>query len=233
MSKRWTKEDHEKAFKVWCETHNMSAVSREVGCSYDTGRRWKDQDCRCPEGCAWHGWDRLEEEKNAAHQAQELLIQKGNFDPIAHDQAIRKILTGGQAPESRAQMIKRTIRSDLERASHWEFLYAKAFYKATGQVVEWSTFQGGSLTEEVIDKMQGVMTVGLSPTSFEQCVKVMKICSEEINLIRGRPKAAEDQEEEDKPMSAEELRAHRALLVAKNSRPLPKLTSGETQIQVG
>jgi len=233
MSKVWTKDDHQKAFEVWCDTHNMSAVCRDVGISYDTGRRWKEQDFRCLEGCAWHGWDRLEEEKNAAHQAQELLIQQGNFDPVAHDQAIRKVLTGGASGESRAEVVKRTIRSDLERASHWEFIYAKAFYKATGQVIEWNTFQGGGLTDEVRDKMQSVMTVGLSPTSFEQCIKVMRVAEEQIGLIRGRPKDSVEHEEDDKPMTAEELRDLRQKLVTRNSNSIPKLASGETQIQVG
>ena len=212
----------------------MSEVSRQVGCSYDTSRRWEKQDFNCVEGCAWHGWERLEAEKNAAHQAQEILIQDGNFDPVAHDQAIRKVLQGGANVESRAAVIKRTVRSDLERASQWEFIYAKAFYKATGQVIEWHTFQGGALTQDVIDKMQGIMTIGLSPTSFEQCVKIMRISEEQIQLLRGRPQVVLEEEEDDKPMTAEELRAHRALLLARNARPTPpKLISGETQNQVG
>lgn len=234
MPKRWGSNDHEKAFLVWAETHNMSEVVRQVGCSYDTGRRWKKQDFSCTDGCAWHGWDRLEEEKNAAHQAQAQLVQDGNFDPVAHDQAIRKVLTGGASSESRAAVIKRTVRSDLERASHWEFIYAKAFYKATGQVIEWNTFQGGNLTQEVIDKMQGVMTVGLTPTSFEQCIKVMKIAEEQINLIRGRPREHFTEAEDEKPMSAADLREIRAKMLERNKRPLPKLASGgETQVQIG
>lgn len=210
----------------------MSEVSRQVGCSYDSGRRWQKQDFACSDGCAWHGWDRLEAEKNAAHQIQIQLVEEGNFDPVAHDQAIRKVLAGGANSESRAAVIKRTVRSDLERASHWEFLYAKAFYKATGQVIEWNTFQGGNLTPEQLDKMQGVMTVGLSPTSFEQCVKVMKMAEDQINLIRGRPKDRLDDQEEDKKITADELREIRARMVAKKT-PTPKLTSGETQIQIG
>lgn len=231
MSKQWGSNDHEKAFLTWCETHNMSEVARQVGCSYDTGRRWQKDTFSCSDGCAWHGWDRLEEEKNAAHQAQAQLVQEGNFDPVAHDQAIRKVLTGGTNTESRASVIKRTVRSDLERASHWEFIYAKAFYKATGQVIEWNTFQGGHLSQDVIDKMQSVMTVGLSPTSFEQCIKVMKIAEEQINFIRGRPNERIDEKDDEKPVTAEELRQIRAGLVSRNAKP--KLISGESQAQIG
>ena len=140
MAKQWDKTHHEQAFDAWCETHNWSKVASAVGCAYDTPRRWAEDDFECADGCAFHGWERLERQKNAAIQSQVSLIEQGNFDPVEHNRAIQRVMMGGPNTPNRAELIKRTIRSDLERAAHWELIWSKAFYIATGQVAHWSEF---------------------------------------------------------------------------------------------
>lgn len=216
MSRQWDRTDHEKAFRIWCETHNWSRVHTDIGCNYETPRRWAEDDFQCKDGCPWHGWDRLEREKQASLQAQVELIEQGNFNPTEHDRAIRRVLMGGPSGPNRAELIKRTIRSDLERAAHWEMIWAKAFYTATGQVVEWSQFNGGeSIPPEVFETMQQTLRQGMSPTSFHQCVQAMKMAQEQIDLIRGRPQRRKDEEEAtSQEFSVEDLRNLRAKMKA-------------------
>jgi len=226
-----TKADHQVAFETWVETHNWTTTAQKSNAAYETPRRWAKADYRCEFGCAWHGWDRLEKEKNQAHAAQAALVQSGNFDPVAHDMAIRAVLTGGDFSPSHQEAIRKTVRTDLERAAQWEFIYAKAFFLATGQVIQWHTFQEGSLPTGVEESMQDALRGGLSPSSFEQCVKTMKICEEQINQIRGKPKVREEEDEEgDKKITVSDLRALRAKL---SNAPLPpptKLLSGDSAV---
>lgn len=222
---QFTREHHEKAFNVWCETHNWTKVQKEIGCAYDTPRRWAEPDFRCDEGCPWHGWDRLEREKKASLHAQAALIEQGNFDPAEHDKAIRRVMMGGGLKQeaSRIEALQRTVRSDLERLAHWELIYSKMFFIITGQAIDWTNFNDPSTAmvgfdAEVIKKRQDVLRSGLSPTSCDQAVKLMRIAEERIFEIMGRPKTqAVDEEEKIKTLSLDDLRKIRANMKAEAS----------------
>ncbi len=101
-----------------------------------------------------------------------ILLNQGNADPVAHDQAIRRAITDVSAP--RLKVLDTLMRSDLERVGQLELIWSKVIFDMTGQVTDWRTFRDAGpvgivleLVETGIDTkiFQGTFSTTEDPSS--------------------------------------------------------------------
>lgn len=189
--KTYTADQHQQAFEVWYRTRNWSTVAKELGATWTTTKRWSEADYPCQWGCPWHNYDQLIQERDRAHQARVDLLEKGNVDPVAHDVAIRDAIAKPHNPNEVFEAAPLVIcRSDLERMGHWEFLWSKVYFHATGIVTNWSEFQGRSVMPEferleLQEKVRGALGGGLAATSLESAVRMLKMIQDQIDGLQG------------------------------------------------
>jgi hypothetical protein len=227
--KLYTVADHQKAFEIWYETKNLTRTAEVIGCEYTTIRDWQLDTYKCRYNCPWHGWDRLDKERRAALDARFKLLEDGNLDPLAHQQAMTEAVEKAPDLDSnlRRQLAVDTIvRSDLERISHFELLYGKIFHQATGVAIDHGGIQG---LPSGADRYQAMQTLynfaSVKTTSMESAVKSLIALSEHIKKLQEDlgvkkrtgfvPPTTVEQVPEDKPapeLTIEELRKFRELL---------------------
>jgi hypothetical protein len=228
MARNYTAEDHKRAFKIWCDSRNLTAVTRELECDWGTPKRWMQQDYACPFGCPWHGWVELSEERDRAHSAKILLLNQGNADPVAHDLAIRRAVTDLEAP--RVEAVDALVRSDLERVGHLEFIYSKVMYDMTGLVTDWRHFRGAGpnakLDEETEQRLKDVLRGGLHCVSLKDGVNMLKTLRAEIEAIVGNARAVAQstQPAEEERLDRSDLRKLRHLAKTLSPEELRALT---------
>ena len=231
--KTYTAEQHQKAFEVWYRTRNWSTVSKELGTTWTTAKRWGESDYPCQWSCPWHDYDKLMDERDAAHQARVELLEQGNMDPVAHDMAIRDAIAKPRAKADPTKVYNsaplKICRSDLERMGHWEFLWSKVYFHATGIVTSWSEFQGQDTMPEferleLQEKIRDALGGGLAATSLESAVRMLKMIQDQLDNLQGARRRTAD----DKPGSPKNTMTIEALRKLKRTiktTSQPKLVS--------
>ena len=229
MTRQYTAEEHKAAFGIWSETRNLTQAARSVGSDWGTVKRWAQPDFKCSENCPWHGWERLLDERERALAAKLALINKGEYDPVEHDKALREAVANQEAPKVLA--IDTIIRSDLERVSQLELLWSKVFYDITGIVTDWKHFRNGGADgiiedERLRDSLKGVLRGGLHTTSMKDGVGMLKTLRSEIEAIVGNARTAANQTPiEEEQASREELRRLRQMVKTLSPEELKSLTT--------
>lgn len=211
----YTKEHHEKAYKIWWDTRTYSRVAESLGVGADTVKAWSRADFGCVDGCPWHNWDRLVQEQQAALDERVRLYQEGVIDPIQHSDAVTKAVpVGVDAPGGivgRRKVVEELVRSDLEVIGHLELLYGKLYYQMMGLVLD---------HRDLIDKhgtrttTRQVYEQGLKVVSMEGGVRSLFAVRDRIDKLMERmgihkktPDEHAIQEEQSKqPLTIEELR---------------------------
>ncbi len=227
MPKIYTAADHQKAFEIWYESRNWTAAARVLKCNWETIKRWSDLSFKCSFSCPWHGYDDLMEQRDRAHQARIKLIEQGNYDPVAHDTAIRDAVAGPtqggelQVTDKSVSAALDFVRTDIERIQHWELLWSKVFFDATGQVTSWREFKAGREADlEMKERLRGALRTGLHATSLEQAVKMLKIIQDQIDKLQGASHREHTtrSDSDGKQMTLDEMRKMRRLV--KNTPPM-------------
>lgn len=209
--------DHQKAYETFRETGNLAAAARAVACTYPTATQWSLASYRCPHGCPYHNWKELAAAANVALQAKVDLLDRGVFNPVVHEQAMKAAVTKALPKEpSRLDLANAIIRDDLQRLANWELLYRKVFFDLTGIPLDFdqisSTAAGFiNLEERIKEKaMQEVYSRGCRTVNMESGVRNLQIIEAEIEKIRDRIREQEKPRiEEAADVSVTELRALR------------------------
>lgn len=228
MANAYTAEDHKTAFGIWCDSRNLTEVSRHFECDWGTPKRWMQRDYPCAHNCPWHGWTELLEEKDRAHSAKLTLLNQGIGDPVAHDQALREAIANPDSP--RVEAVDALVRSDLERVGVLELVWSKTVYDMTGQVTDWKHFRGGMTTSvEMEAKLKEILRGGLHVTSLKDGVNMLKILRSEIEAIVGNARVAASKTTsiEDERTSREDLRRLKILVQNKSPEELKALSVGD------
>jgi len=183
---QYTIADHKKAFDLFYELRAYQTVAKEMGIDTHTIRRWSTLEAKC--SCPWHNWDALIEEKQAALNARLNLIEQGEYDPIAHEQALMNVDTRIEIPEKRKEQLRSSdkvmVRSELERMTQLEYLWSKLFYEATGIITDHSILVDSS-GDTLSDKLkEEYFAKGLSARNLEGCVKCLKDIAGQIDDIK-------------------------------------------------
>lgn len=183
--KTYTAQHHQQAFDIWYRTRNWTEVARELKAEWTTAKRWSAADFDCKWNCPWHNWVALQEERDNAQATRNALLNNGVTDPVVHDMAMRDVLLGKDTDLSpRKKIAQQMIRSDNERISHWEYLWSKVYFDATGIALDWRQARGMD-DRDIEEKLRETLRVGLHATSLEQCVKMLKIIQEQIDTSKG------------------------------------------------
>lgn len=197
----YTPEDHKRAFDIFYEKRSFNAVAETMNLAYTTPFRWAESDYRCKHHCPWHNWQQLCAERDKAINARLGLLEKGNLNPVAHHAAmVQAAATATSTPrkdlrteEARAEMeqtatekrqyaVDELVRSDLERLVHWEILYAKAFYDATGVALHYDQLVDPDTGTHIAEKE--LFRMGLHTTNLNAAIQAMQACQTEINRIK-------------------------------------------------
>lgn len=229
MPNSYTAEDHKTAFNIWCDSRNLTEVSRHFECDWGTPKRWMQRDYPCAFNCPWHGWTELLEEKDRCHSAKLILLNKGIVDPVAHDQALREAIANPDSP--RIEAVDALVRSDLERVGVLELVWSKIVYDMTGQITDWKHFRGAGPTgatadEEMETKLKEVLRGGLHVTSLKDGVNMLKTLRSEIEAIVGNARVAASKTTTvaEERTSREELRRLRHVVKTLSPEELKALT---------
>lgn len=213
--KIYTAADHQKAFEVWYKTRNWSTVAKTLDANWSTTKRWSEETFPCSWGCSWHGYDQLIADRDKAHQARMELLDQGNYDPVDHELAMRDAIAK-KDPQNNvivSETSMKIVRSDLERLQHWELLWSKVYFHATGVVTTWREYAGfDTMPEyerlELKEKVRQALTQGLAATSLEQCIRMLKTIQDQIDGLQGarRRTASTSGDPAKKEMTIQELR---------------------------
>ena len=234
----YTQTDHKRAFEEFVQNRNYSSCAKLIGCNWETVRKWSDPEFNCLFACPWHGWNKLLEERERAHHARMELLNQGNHDPVDHDRAIRGELARTDHERRTGEYLTQVahveiVRSDIERLQHWEYLWSKVYYDATGMVADWRQFRGinGADQLEIENKLREHLRVGLHATSLEQCVRMLATIQEHIDKLQGATRRSPSVSTSDgKIASLEELREMRKML---RNTPKKKLETVVTVLRSG
>lgn len=204
-NKKYTEKDHERAWEIYFEHRTYQSVADQMGVDYATVTRWSKDDYKCKyAGCAWHGWDRMIEERDMVVTARLNLYEEGNLNPAAHDNALREAILSGPAHrdlasvseeerrrrlievDRRKKILETLVRSDFERLAQWELIWSKIIFQLTGQVLDVKVLvdsEGDPLDEEEIRKILGR---GLKSTTLEGAVRSLKEVQDQVDKLKER-----------------------------------------------
>jgi len=227
--RNYTQADHKTAFESWLAERNYSTASKKVGSNWETVRRWSKPEFACPYACPWHDWVRLADERERAHAVRMKLLNQGNTDPVDHDAAMRNELAKAKTAAIEPHYVETAaieiVRSDIERLSHWEYLWSKVYYDATGHTSDWRHFRGleANGVANIENKLREQLRGGLHATSLDHCVRMLATIQEQIDKLQGAARRAPKVAAQDgKPASLEELREMRKMI---KSTPPTKLAT--------
>jgi hypothetical protein len=215
---RYDHTHHQRAFELYLEHRSYGKVCAIMGIStLFTVQNWGSKDYRCQYGCPWHDYQRLLEERAQVSSKAIDLIERGvSSEQELLDRAtaeIRKKFRTAQDKKLMMEQIQLLVRSDLERLSHWEYLYGKVYFDLTGIALPY---------EQLVDSDKYTLdprkqyAKGLSVTDFTKGVYLLKEIQNKIDEIKNRntppeqPKAETDSDDEQ--MSIAELRQLRQQL---------------------
>lgn len=179
---------HKKAFEKYYELRSFAQVETELDIDKHTLRRWARGEIACD--CPYHHWEQLIAERDAALEKRQELLDAGIVDPLSHEQALLDAQPSqidlSEAPKVAGRVARRvTERSDLERLSHFEFIYAKLFFHITGCVIDHGVLMDMANGTFGLEECRLYFEKkGLEPRNLEQCVKTLITVTDKINEIR-------------------------------------------------
>lgn len=206
-------------------------TARQLTCEYSTIRKWMLDTFECRYGCPWHGWDRLERERQAALEARFKLVEAGNVDPVAHNEAmLAAVQQGPTEPQDsysrRVRAVDAIVRSNLEIISHFELLYAKVFQQATGLSLDHAGIHGLPVGDRHQQLRALYDCATLKTNNMDSAVKTMIMLRDTIARLQAdlglkklsgyqpdvTTKVEEVEEEAPQELTIEELRKFREML---------------------
>lgn len=176
---RYSEKDHKVAFDTWLHAGTYTAAANQISADSALVRMWSRDEYVCPFGCPWHGWDRLKDAHQEGMRKELALVVEKQERDLAAAQKPRP-----PKPPSRHELVKRTVRSDMERLAQLEVLYARAFHEATGVRLSCPQLiddQGKVITTDEILQLFDQATA--KSKSFEQAVRCISMILTEINRI--------------------------------------------------
>lgn len=188
MNRRYTTEDHRKAFEAWLATDNWQHAARTLGTGASlvlTVKAWARDDFQCHDGCPWHGWKKLRRDRENAfgEQIAPILEQKDNAVAAAIESKVALAPRKEEPLANRREVIASLIKSDLERIIDFEIIYNKALYHATGIARPLpGTVPGEEVSEEALSKMYRAHGVLKVPT-FESAVRTLVEAHKQIKEL--------------------------------------------------
>jgi hypothetical protein len=198
MTKKYTPEDHQKAFELFSKGRDYQYAAKQLGVSFGLVHRWGTPWFVCPWGCPWHNYDKLMYERAKVLNKRITEIESGEMynstlesttlDTIKRDHPVKDhhLLT---------REIAKIVRGDLERIAHWEYLYGKVFFDLTGLVL--NPHVEGMGLQQLPDPEELVYSRGLKLEDAEKAVALLKIIQAEIDKIRNRNAPPEDRDPPD------------------------------------
>lgn len=200
----YTSEHHEQAYRIYWDTRNYSRVSEKLDIGMDTARNWSKADFPCRFGCQWHNWEKLIIEQQEALTSRVKLFEAGNLDPIAHEACIDGVVKfdpkNRTSVEKRREAMSKLVRSDLERAAHWELLYEAVYFQLTGIVLDNSMIvaEGSAKTRRTVYESARKIN------SFEAGIKALKTAQDQIDGLKTRLGIYASKDDEPKQEIAEQ-----------------------------
>jgi transposase-like protein len=183
--KKYTPEDHQRAYEVYFVSRNFSDVQRKCDLSYETVLRWAKANYLCPHGCPWHGWDNKIEEQVRVTAAK----QAAPPDPISQAIAVAKAVDAPQElavvpldpREIKAALELTTTR--MERLYSWRFLYAKLVMELNGLAVDYNTLQGDFVDPKKRLQLEEHYKKGLRPTNLAETIRTLGFVEDRIEKL--------------------------------------------------
>jgi hypothetical protein len=135
---RYTIEDHKKAFQLFCERPSYTYVGKIVKAPYTTVQTWSETIFKCPWNCPWHGWNKLiKSSGSAATRSIEMALLGSDSEEDRQaiiKEEVSKVISADKYKQRQSveRHLSEVVRSDLERLSHWEYLYGKVWFDLTG-----------------------------------------------------------------------------------------------------
>jgi hypothetical protein len=177
--REYTADEHKQAYLAWAETGSRQAAADIIGGEdwhLHTVQNWARSGFRCQWGCPYHGWDDLKKDK------EDKLAETITNADVESDLASISDLPA----QSREEALAELVCSDLEQLLHWEAMYNKALYFATGFVRQSKLFEtadGKPLTEKQLIE---TYRRGLLPKTFEQGINTIVKIQEQWIKARER-----------------------------------------------
>lgn len=225
---KYNADHHRAAFEAYYKRRNFVDASEAAGCNYGTVIRWASVDFQCEAFCPWHDWDKLIRERDSVLSGQIELIEAGNYDPLAHDEAIRSGLSSLRPGVK--QTLLGMIRSDVERIAQLEYLWSKYYYDVTGQALTYSAHKEKTLEVE--------FKKGLRAETAKEGMAILTGLLDQIEKLKvraglvdseGRDKSnnaiIQDENKPPPPMSLSDLRETMSRLENTNPEELAAMTS--------
>lgn len=220
---RYGADDHKKAFEVWLETRNMSAVRRALEVegkqpAYQTAYSWATPEFMCPDGCPYHNWDKLISDRERAALAQAACIVRGDYSPVSQEMAmVKAVEAGGETSKDRILAVTSLVRSSRERIGMWEYIWAKIAQDLTGFAVDPNLLLKKDLTNSEEAILSSLLNRGLHCTNMEQAVRTLAIVEDRIKehseaLGLNGAKKDEDEKKDTSQLTLDEVRRVLALV---------------------
>jgi hypothetical protein len=221
MPRHYTADDHKAAFEAYLEVPTFNHVGRVLGIDSQKASWWASPTFRCKFGCPYHNYPILLREREVAVSENIKLFEEKKGSVSESKAIIKKIVEENHAdPDNAATVIatlNKIVRSDLERLTHWEYLYGMVFYQLTGIELDY---------DHIVDR-NGKFKVDAEAylkasriDKAEKCVYLLSHIQDQIENIKGRiapdnPNAGH-QQPQDQKLKIEDLRA---LMMTLNNGP--------------
>lgn len=177
----YTIDHHRDSFLKWYECRSFRRTAETILPGLKSGSiiitNWSKATFRCRWGCPWHGWNDLAKERDMQIQSGIIPLDKQDLD--AADLA-------EQAKITREEAIKALLKSDIERMTHWEVLWNKVLYHATGILIPCAYVQGDKgvkITDP--EKLRAFYKMaGGQPKTLDVAIRSLSVIQGEINKLR-------------------------------------------------
>jgi len=175
--RQYSSEDHKRAYQVWYETRSWARASETLpgnpSNKIGTVKNWARPDFDCIAACPWHGWEELAAQQEQQFKARLLTPQENcGVDTLSLEEHNDNI-----------GALQELFRTDIERLSHWEVLYSKAFYYCTGIILPCPHLRdanGEPCTEEYLREQYNQ---GIKPTNYETAVRAFSEIQKQVSKL--------------------------------------------------
>jgi hypothetical protein len=224
-----TVEEHQLTCELWLENHSFKETASKSNVAQSTVEAWASDWWRCPFGCPYHNWARLDLERKRIFEQHMQGSELGVVTPEmmkAHAEAIlaQDLQTNQLQTANLAEKLNSLCRGDLERIAHWEFVYAKLFRDLTGIELDVDMLaRAEDIKPELLD-----FAKGLHVEKAKEAIELLQAVQSEIDKIKQR-NSVKPQAEPEGPttVSIEELRRMRQIVESTNPKQLMSEQQGK------
>jgi len=209
-AQKYTAEDHRRAYEVWFRTRSWRRTAEAIGSNpsvYQTVRSWSRADFACREGCPYHDWENLARQQEG--QPGTSLVRPLDNPEMRHLDLVPQ--------DECVAALEDLFASDIERLTHWEIIYAKAFYHVTGIVRLCPHLVGADGSPCTEEDLKRRFDSGLKPANLRDAVIVLARVQGEIHKLvklsglrrskkRRPPSPADDAPAESRQLTIEDVR---------------------------